>query len=228
MSEETQQSKKSWDGIKKVKTKYFFFGFFSGIVFFIAFIFAADAYMQRDLDDVTIEDFGLTNGGAFEPADYPAWMDNFVDPPAGVDPKSVYTFTCELVIRKPDLFTTACADFGEAIFDVRWSMWSAEGARGTGTYSVNDCDPICAEGTRHEVPVFLWLSDTSTDGRNYFLNTLRIVPKDVYEGRVKVTSSKHARLYNDVVVEGKTFTGAEWDVSRDWKEFPDLRSDLPR
>lgn len=227
MSAETQQSTKSSVRIRKVKARYFFFGFFSGVIFFIAFVFAVDAYMQRDFDDVTVEKFGQHNDGGYGPADYPAWMDDFIDPPAGVEPKSVYTFTCELVLRKPDLFATACADFGEAIFDVKWSMWSAEGAKGSGIYSLNDCDPSCAEGTRHEVPVFLWLSDTSTDGENYFLNTLRIVPKEVYEGKVDVISGEHVRLYHDVFVEGKALTGAEWDVSRDWKEFPNLRSDLP-
>lgn len=75
-----------------------------------------------------------------------------------------------------------------------------EEARGTGVYSVDDCDPVCAEGTRHEVPVYIWLSDTSTDGKNYFLNTLQIVPKDVYEGKIDVVVSEYARLYSDVVV----------------------------
>lgn len=227
MSEETQQSTKSLGGIRKVKVRYFFFGFFSGVIFFITFVFAGDAYMHRDFDNVTIEDFGSHDDGKYEPADYPAWMDAIVNPPAGVGPKSVYTFTCELVIRKPDAFTTTCADFGEAIFNVKWSIWSAEGAKGAGTYSLNDCDPNCAEGTRHEVPVYLWLTDTSTDGTNYYLQTLRIVPIDVYEGRVDVIRSEHARLHSDVFVEGKAFTGAEWDVSRDWKEFPNLRGNLP-
>ena len=230
MNEETKLSKKFWVGNGRLKFKYFFFGFFSGIVVFIAFVFAADAYLQEDFDDVTIEDFGShkEGEGEFEPPDYPAWMDKFVDPPAEVTPQNVYTFACELVTRKPDLFTTACADFGEAVFDVEWTMWSAEEARGTGIYSVNDCDPVCAEGTRHEVPVYVWLIDTSTDGKNYFLNTLRIVPKEVYEGKVDIVKSEYARLFNDVVIGGKNFTGAEWDVSDDWKSFPDLRSDLPK
>lgn len=229
MNEETKQSKKSGVSSQQLKFKCFFFGFFTGIVVFIAFVFAADAYLQEDFDDVTIEDFGSyeEGEGEYEPSDYPVWMDKFVDPPAGVKPQNVYTFTCELVSRKPDLFTAACADFGEAVFDVEWTMWSAEEARGTGIYSVNDCDPVCAEGTRHEVPVYVWLSDTSTDGKNYYLNTLRIVPREVYQGKVDVLVSEYVRLSNYVVVEGKTLTGAEWDISRDWKSFPDLWSDLP-
>lgn len=214
---------------KRVKAKYFFLGAIVGIVAFVAFIFAADALLNESYDDVTIEDFGPHDDGGFdeESADYPTWMDKFVDPPAGVEPKDVYTFSCELVLRKPDIFTTACADFGVSIFDIQWSTWSAEGAKGTGVYSVNDCEPDCADGTRHEVPVYLWLSDASTDGRNYYLNTLRFVPKDVYEGRVDFVKGDHIQLSNSVVVEGKKLTGAEWDVSDDWKSFPNMRMKLP-
>lgn len=215
---------------KQVRAKYFFLGAFVGIIAFVAFIFAADTLLNESYNDVTIEDFGPHDdgGGDYEPDDYPAWMDEFVDPPAGVEPKDVYTFSCELVLRKPDVFTTACADFGVAVFDIKWSMWSAEGAKGTGVYSVNDCEPDCADGTRHEVPVYVWLSDASTDGRNYYLNTLRFVPKDVYEGRVDVIQGEHVQLSNSVVVEGRKLTGAEWDVSDDWKSFPDMRMKLPK
>jgi hypothetical protein len=229
LSEDKREVRDSLDETRMTKTKYFFFGFLSGIVLFIAFIFIADVYLNQNEVSTSFENSDYLDGGDedFEELDYPSWMDEFVDPPAGVEPQNVYTFTCELVSRKPDLFTTACADFGEAVFDVEWVMWSAEEARGTGTYSVNDCDPVCAEGTRHEVPVYVWLSDTSTDGKNFYLNTLRIVPKEVYEGKVDVVLSEYAHLYSDVVVEGRNLAGATWDLSRDWKSFPDFRSNLP-
>lgn len=106
-------------------------------------------------------------------------------------------------------------------------MWSAEGAKGSGVYSVNECGPSFAEGTRHEVPVYLWFLDATTYVKNYFLHTLRIVPGDVYEGRLDEIVSNYINLNGSVVVEGKRFTGAEWDVSRDWKGLPQLMSDLP-
>ena len=229
MSNQVSQLQETPTSRRRIKLKYFFLGAIVGIVAFVAFIFVADALLDEGYDDVTIEDFGPHDDGGFddEPADYPSWMDEFIDPPSGVEAKDVYTFSCELVLRKPDVFTTACADFGESVHSIKWSMWSAEGAKGTGIYSVNDCEPDCADGTRHEVPVYVWLLNTSTDGKNYFLNTLRIVPKDVYEGRVDEVVSAYARLSGEVIVEGKTFKGVEWDVSDDWKSFPDLRSKLP-
>jgi hypothetical protein len=160
--------------------------------------------------------------------DYPTWMDQYVDPPSGIDPKDVYTFSCEIIQRKPTAFSTTCADFGIAIFEIKWSTWSAEGAKGSGVYSANDCKPSCAEGTRHEIPVYLWLTDATTDGNNYFLNTLRFVPRDVYEGKVDEVVSEYVNLASSVIVEGKTFNGAEWDLSDDWKSFPELRGRLPK
>ena len=39
------------------KLSYFFIGFISGIVFFIAFVFVGNALLNEDYDAVTIEDF---------------------------------------------------------------------------------------------------------------------------------------------------------------------------
>lgn len=213
----------------QLKFKYFFLGASVGMVVFAAFIFAADALIHKSNKDVTIEDFSPHDDGFYdEPGDYPTWMDEIVDPPAGVEAKDVYTFSCELVLRKPEVFTTACADFGEAVYKIRWSMWSAGGAKGSGIYSVNDCEPDCADGKIHEFPVYVWLLNTSTDGRSYYLNTLRIVPKEVYEGKVDEVVSAYASLSSAVVVEGKTLKGAEWDVSDYWKNFPNMRAKLPK
>jgi len=229
LSEETKQSTTSWNTNKRTKAKYFFFGVLVGIFLMVALAFAADPYLQEDYTETSNQEFGVTEEyEEFDESDYPAWMDQIVDPPAGVKPSDVYTFSCELVLRKPTAFSTTCADFGVAIFEIKWSMWSAEGARGNGVYSVNDCNPSCAEGTRHEVPVYLWLLDATTDGKNYFLNTLRIVPREVYEGKVDEIRSSYMNLGGSVFVEGKKFTGTQWDVSHDWKEFPQLRSDLPK
>jgi len=229
LSEETKQSTTSWNTNRVSKAKYFFSGVLVAIFLMVALAFAADPYLQDEYTKTTNQEIGLTEDEEeYEKSDYPAWMDQVVDPPAGIKPSDVYTFSCELVLRKPTAFSTTCADFGIAIFEVKWILWSAEGAKGSGVYSINDCEPSCAEGARHEVPVYLWLQDATTDGNNYFLNNLRIVAKDVYEGRVNDIQSNYVKLNGEVFVEGKKFSGAEWDVSSDWKNFPELRSDLPK
>jgi hypothetical protein len=229
LSEETKQINTLRNGIERAKAKCFFSGVLVGIFLMVATAFAIDPYLRVDYAETTNQEFGLNeNYEEFDKSDYPAWMDQIVDPPAGIKPSDVYTFSCELVLRKPTAFSTTCADFGVAIFEVKWSMWSADGARGRGIYSVNDCNPSCAEGTRHEIPVYLWLKNASTDGKFYFLNTLQIVPKDVYEGRVDEIRSNHASLSSSVIIEGRTLIGAEWEVSSDWKDFPELRGELPK
>ena len=86
-----------------------------------------------------------------------------------ISPDEVFTFLCEFVHQKPSQSTPNCADFGEAVFDITWTSWSAEGAKGKGTYSINDCEPDCASGTRHEAPVDVALENLFTDGKRYFL-----------------------------------------------------------
>ncbi len=159
--------------------------------------------------------------------DYPIWMDEFIDPPANVDPKHVYTFVCEYPMRRPDIFTTACADFGESVSSIEWTSWSAQGAEGRGVYGLNNCEPDCADGTIHSIKVRVWLEDVSTDGRNYFLNTLKIVPEVAFKGERDYANTQRFRLYNDVVIGGQTYLGATWDVASDWKYLPHMREDLP-
>ena len=158
---------------------------------------------------------------------YPAWMDEVITPPPTVDERRIYTFTCELPMRKPDVFTTACADFGEMVREIAWEEWSIEKPMGNGIYSLNDCRPNCAEGTRSEIPVRVWLEDVTSDGKNYFFNTLKIVPLEAFEGSMEYAKNPSFWLYNDVELDGKTYQGATWDVSRDWKEFPEMRGELP-
>ena len=162
-----------------------------------------------------------------EERDYPEWMDELIEPPADVDPKLVYTFVCELPTRDPDVFTTACADFGEMVHEITWDEWSVRGASGRGVYSVNDCEPSCAEGTRHETPVRVWLEDVTTDGKYYYLNTLKFVPEEAFEGSQAYRENSNFNLYVEVVVDGVAYEGAVWDVVRDWKMNPHMRSDLP-
>ena len=104
-----------------------------------------------------------------------SWMTTFISPPAGVTSDQVYTFECELISQKPETLTTNCADFGEMVYDIKWSKWEIDGAIGEGIYSINECEPSCAEGTRSEKPVSVRLSGVTFDGEKYFLNTLVIL-----------------------------------------------------
>ena len=65
----------------------------------------------------------------------------------GVLSKDVYTFVCEIPDQqKPELIYFACADGNTGIGKIKWDTWEASGARGTGEYFANDCDPDCADG----------------------------------------------------------------------------------
>lgn len=65
----------------------------------------------------------------------------------GVVSKDVYTFVCEIPDQqKPELIYFACADGNTGIGKIKWDTWEASGARGTGEYFANDCDPDCANG----------------------------------------------------------------------------------
>ena len=112
---------------------------------------------------------------------YPAWMTKLVSADDGIASSNVYTFDCETVERKPEVLTTTCADFGIAVFNIKWKVWGATGAFGTGMYSVNQCEPSCAEGKRVETPVSIQLQDLLFDGRKYYLNRATITPLDPHQ-----------------------------------------------
>ena len=90
----------------------------------------------------------------------------------GIAASDVLSFECELITQKPEVATPFCADFGVAIWDIKWSTWSAEGAEGTGIYKANDCDPDCASGNIFEERVNLKMSGLYSDGSRYFLRYL--------------------------------------------------------
>lgn len=60
---------------------------------------------------------------------------------------------------------------------MKWTKWDASGAKGTGIYSVNQCEPDCANGTRLDAKVKVYLTDLKTDGKKYYLTKFR------YEGK---------------------------------------------
>ncbi len=73
--------------------------------------------------------------------------------PATVKPKDLYTFDCESSEQKPTVILQYCADGGAYLYKIKWQKWSPYGSTGTGIYSVNMCEPNCAEGTCVETPV---------------------------------------------------------------------------
>lgn len=122
-----------------------------------------------------------------------------------VKDSDVLTFLCETITTKPDVATPNCADFGEAVFDIKWSQWSAKGAQGEGTYSINDCNPDCASGTRSSIPVNVFLKDLYTDGSRYFLRNFS------YEAR------------DSKVIE--QLSPGTWDLADFYINVPDMRVD---
>ena len=132
-----------------------------------------------------------------------AWLTHYIEPPRDVSSSSVYTFLCESITQKPETLTNTCADFGESVYKIKWKTWGITGATGTGIYSINNCEPNCAEGKRNEVPVQLKLDRLTTDGKRYVLNVLTIISDNATE-------------------PGGVY--ALWDLSDFYREVPDMRS----
>lgn len=65
---------------------------------------------------------------------------------------------CFRAVTHPDTIIFACADGNALVKEIRWTLWNAQTATGSGLYSVNDCQPTCAGGTFHVYPVNLLLS----------------------------------------------------------------------
>lgn len=145
------------------------------------------------------------NEGLIQAPREDAFTLSLVEDSDGIKLDEVFTFLCEVIKAKPSESTPNCADFGEAVFDITWDSWSAEGAKGRGRYSINDCDPDCASGTRHETDVKVRLDNLYTDGKRYFLRDFSF-------------ESEKA------VMPGRSKTGG-WDTAEFYLEVPDMRSD---
>ncbi len=72
--------------------------------------------------------------------------------------RDIYTYDCEYLEQRPEQLTQFCADGGVYIYNITWDTWGYNGANGKGIYSKNLCEPNCAEGTREEFPVDIYLS----------------------------------------------------------------------
>jgi hypothetical protein len=100
---------------------------------------------------------GCGGGGAGTAADTAAQgSDTTAAPAPGIGAPGVIA-NCKSAESKPKSILVACGDAGFVLEDLEWQKWDADGAEGTGTASVNSCDPNCAEGTfgKYEVGVTL-------------------------------------------------------------------------
>jgi len=59
---------------------------------------------------------------------------------------------------RPAQIIIYCADANGLLKNMRWSSFGGATARGTGSYSFNDCNPNCAAGHFHTYPVTVTLS----------------------------------------------------------------------
>ena len=186
---------------QKLKARYFF----SGVAALIA---VAAFLVVHQQDDVRIgtADYEAVEEGAAEQEIDPqdAWMYKIVEPSSDIVPQNIYSFECELRTKRPETLTTVCADFGSALWEIKWSNWDAFGGRGEGIYRENDCEPSCAEGTISSRPATVLLSDLTFDGTRYFFNTAKVRFKD----------AEYAKDEYEFV----------WDIASFYREVPDMRS----
>lgn len=98
--------------------------------------------------------------------------------PIPSDPAHIYTWDCEFPEHKPKSIMIMCGDGGIFIDKINWNTWSSTGAKGTGTWGENLCEPSCAEGKYVNAPVNVELSDLSARKGKYYLRTLDISTQD--------------------------------------------------
>ena len=90
----------------------------------------------------------------------------------------VLTWDCGSLVNQPESITLTCADGGELIHSITWTSWTSKSASGTGIYSINLCNPNCAEGEIVEAKVNLKLSDLTPYKEKFYLKTIDIVTQD--------------------------------------------------
>jgi hypothetical protein len=66
--------------------------------------------------------------------------------------------TCGFSEYKPKRIFLACADGGEGVHSIKWTLWKSKKAEGKGTYYINNCVPSCVDGKYLEKPVRLFAS----------------------------------------------------------------------
>ena len=51
--------------------------------------------------------------------------------------EQVYAYDCGTIEYKPESLTPYCADAGVGVSGIKWDIWSAEKATGTGKFRIN-------------------------------------------------------------------------------------------
>jgi hypothetical protein len=61
--------------------------------------------------------------------------------------------------RRPTLIYIGCASRAVSLTNVTWSAWGTTSGSGSGTLSLNDCEPACATGSVTSSPAFVVVSE---------------------------------------------------------------------
>ena len=96
----------------------------------------------------------------------------FINKNPHLKPSQVLTWDCEYPAYKPETIMIYCGDGGAYISKIHWTSWSQNGARGTGEYYKNLCEPDCADGKIVHAPVNIRLSELTPRKRKFYLRTL--------------------------------------------------------
>ena len=91
-----------------------------------------------------------------------------------ITPSQVLTWDCEYPTYKPETIMIYCGDGGAYISKIHWTKWGQDGAKGTGEYYRNLCEPDCADGKIVHAPVNFSLSDLTPRKGKFYLRTLYI------------------------------------------------------
>lgn len=95
-----------------------------------------------------------------------------------IDPENVFTAECGYISQKPEEVVLTCADGGISVQDIKWDIWRASGASGSGVHTVNQCKPDCVTGKWIEVPVEVKLTRLMTDGDKFYLTSFNAYSLD--------------------------------------------------
>lgn len=87
---------------------------------------------------------------------------------SGLTVRQVKEHLCETYHYRPVRILVACGDGNARVVHLRWSEWSEVRAVGVGTWQQNDCRPDCADGTFHDYPVRLALTEPMGAGPRRF------------------------------------------------------------
>jgi hypothetical protein len=85
-----------------------------------------------------------------------------------------YVSNCEKQVYKPKTITVFCADAGVVISKIRYQKYNSKVATGTGTATVNLCEPNCAAGNTENFKVRFRLYRVTQCGDAYQYRRLRV------------------------------------------------------